>query len=102
MKPRKPLNRKGKKTLEWERVRRELKARFLAAGITTCELRLPGCWRDNALGFAHSKKRREIVGDEIYEVILACNNCHDQVEIKPHEEMRNIILATIQKRRKQP
>lgn len=55
------LRRVGKKTAEWDRVRAKLKPRFARAGIVRCEVMLPGCWRDNGLGFAHSKKRRNVV-----------------------------------------
>ncbi len=98
-KPRKPLNKVGKKTKEWIAVRRELKATFKRAGITTCELRLPGCWTDNALGFAHTLKRRNIrTPEEFREVALACNVCHDVIESGSPEEMAATVRLVIASR----
>lgn len=94
-----PLKKMGKKGLEWVRVRNELKKRFVRAGITRCELKFMGCWGDNALGFAHLKKRRNLIGNEIYEVVLACNPCHDRVEVLPEEEMKKILSETIKNRK---
>lgn len=89
----------GKKTNAWEKERAKLKVRFLAWGITTCELFYPGCWRDNALGFAHAKKRRNLKPHELGEVILACNPCHDQIEILPETEMTKVVRGVITKRK---
>lgn len=93
-----PLRQKGKKGNEWDGVRAKLKPLFAAAGITFCEIRLPGCWHNNALGFAHSKKRRNIVGREIEEVCLGCNPCHDIIEAKPESEMTELVRAIIELR----
>lgn len=90
-----PFPKKGKKVNEWDAVRAKLKPLYLAAGITSCEIGLPGCWRENALGFAHSKKRRNIVGKEIEEVCLGCNPCHDVYEAKPEAEMMRLIREII-------
>ncbi len=97
--PRKPMKKAGKKTKAWDAARAKLKTAFERAGITVCELKFPGCWRDNALGFAHSKRRRHIVGAEIYEVILCCNPCHDALDCRPDGETLAAVKATIAKRR---
>ncbi len=94
----KPALGKGKKTKAWEKTRSSLKERFKRAGITVCELVLPGCWRDNGLGFAHSLKRRNIKDDQLEEVVLACNSCHDVIEVKPESEMAEIVRAIIGRR----
>ena len=92
----KPINRAGKKTKAWYACRAKLKTRFMRAGITTCELQYEGCWHDDGLGFAHSKKRRNITTEEqLEEVILSCSSCHDRVEAKPESEMAAIIRAVI-------
>jgi len=73
----------GKKTMEWEKVRKtELIPQFESWGITSCEIHLEGvCWNNNALGFAHTKKRRDIkTPEDLREVVLACNPCHAIVE----------------------
>lgn len=87
-----------RKPTKWDKIRSELKVKFEAAGITTCELHYPGCFRDNYLGFAHSKRRRHIVGDEIYEVILACNPCHDLLDSLPAEKTTEAVRSIISKR----
>lgn len=100
-KPRKRLPARGKKMTEWDRIRiEELKPAFEAAGITTCELCYPGCFRDNHLGFAHSLKRRNIqTPAQMKEVILACNPCHDVIEGMGEEEMNKVVLKVISNRK---
>src|SRR5690242_19042046 len=89
-KKRKPLNKRGVKTDAWERTRDELKIRFERAGITQCELQYPGCFRNNFLSFAHSKKRRYITSQEDLEIVaLLCQKCHHTVEYRP--DMEDII-----------
>lgn len=93
--------RPGKKTREWERERAKLKKKFLQAGISYCEvMHDPAyCWRNMGLGFAHSKKRRNIVGDEIREVILACPQCHQWLEYELSEkEMTEFVRNVIKNR----
>lgn len=88
----------GKKTKAWDNARADLKMEFLALGITSCELRYPGCWFDNALGFAHAAKRRKLTAEDLNHVVLACNPCHDILEIKPPEEMKRIVDTICQER----
>lgn len=88
----------GKKTKEWIKVRAELKKKFYNWGVTSCELRMEGCWIDNALGFAHKDKRRFLSHDELYEVILICNNCHNRIECLPRDQMRAIVITAIKSR----
>ena len=89
----------GKKTLKWMRVRAKLKRKFDAAGITACELGYPGCWKDESLGFAHGKKRRKLIGDELETlVVLACNSCHDRIERLPAPAMMVIVESVIAER----
>lgn len=91
---RSPLKRLGKKGLAWEKCRRELKTKFKRAGITFCER----CGYDNHLGFAHTKKRRNLGPGELSVVALLCNACHDQIEILPEPEMTKIVLDIITNR----
>lgn len=96
---RSPMKRAGKKTKAWADTRSELKVEFeFTYGITTCELRYKGCWNDNALGFAHAAKRRNLTRDDLKHVILACNPCHDLLEIKQPEEMKEIVNQICQQR----
>jgi hypothetical protein len=96
----KMINQRGKRTEAWEKARAVLKGRFEAAGIITCELRFQGCWYDNGLGFAHTKKRRHLEGGDLYRVVLACNHCHDLVELLPEREMTAILERRIMRREK--
>lgn len=97
------IRRKGKKGNEWDRARAELKSRFQRAGITTCEARLEGCWRDNTLGFMHRFKRRNIATpEELRTCALGCQSCHEQFEILPEAEMAKRIDQIIRRRPEQP
>lgn len=84
---------KGKKTKQWDADRAKLKKLFAAAGITVCEVQEKGCFGDNYLGFAHSKKRRNVVTlEDRFEVCLACNSCHDKIENTP-ERVLEVIAS---------
>lgn len=77
----------GKKTNEWATVRRELKVEFERLGVTRCQI----CLADNALGFAHCRKRRELLEGEIYHCALLCNRCHDELEIGDRDVMHDEV-----------
>ncbi len=97
-----PMKRVGKRTLAWDSMRRKLKVAFQRAGITTCELQMDGlCWWNDGLGFAHSRKRRNIPPGSplLAECALACNYCHDIAEKMPESEMRSLILVVISERK---
>jgi hypothetical protein len=83
-----PLGKKGK---VWKEKRDELKVIHEAIGITTCELRYEGCAVDDYLGFAHAAKRRKLSKEDLGHVILACNFCHDKLEVMPPEQMKRIV-----------
>lgn len=79
----------------WEAERQKLKQIFLDKGITSCEVRKSGCWRDNALSFAHQHKRifYKIRGNEgllgdFNQVLLACVPCHEKIENDKEETER--------------
>jgi hypothetical protein len=99
-KPRKAMKKRGPKVRSWEEERAKLKRRFLAVGIITCELRYAGCAFDDFLGFAHAEKRRNLSREDLSVVILACNFCHDTIEIDPR--MKEIVTAVIAAREVQP
>ncbi len=95
-KARKRLKRAGEKANAWTKTREELKVRFETAGITQCELGYDGCWKNNTLTFAHSKKRRYIESDEeLREVCLCCQSCHARIEFNPdmYEIVRRVIAG---------
>lgn len=79
---------RASKQKEWDVIRRKLKIEFEEKGITSCEIGLPGCKRDNFLSFAHRHKRifyyseekKKLLGD-FSSVILCCTYpCHDTIE----------------------
>ena len=87
-------------TKQWNSTRKTLKKEFEYKGITTCELRYEGCWINNALSYAHSKKRRFIcTEDDLREVALACVPCHQKIERLPHDEMERIVREVIERRK---
>ena len=62
-----------------------LKKLYLEKGITQCEIRLPNCWTDNGLTFAHRHKRiwyksqpEKLI--EFNQTILGCIGCHMAIE----------------------
>jgi hypothetical protein len=72
----------------WINARPKLKAKFLRAGITSCEARWVGCWRMRGLTFAHSLKRRHITDSaQMNEVALLCVICHNRTELKGEAKM---------------
>ena len=86
------------KVSDWDNTRKSIKAVFEKAGITSCELSFYGCSGANYLSFAHSRKRREISGDELREVVLACQSCHNRLERMTHEEMYELVNLVIKGR----
>lgn len=83
----------------WPALRAKLKVRFERAGLTRCEIGYVGCKGGLFLGFAHSKKRRNITTQaEREEVALACVACHQLIEIGPEAEMTQIVREIIAKR----
>lgn len=95
------IKKAGKKTLEWSKVREELKKEI---NITRCELDYPGC-ENLYLGYAHCVKRRHLKPDaevgspeHIKTVIMACQKCHDFLESLPESDMSAVVMNTIAKR----
>lgn len=71
----------GKKTKDWATARQQLKKIYLAKGITTCEVRLPGCMGSFGLSFAHRYKRNDPRCQHSFEQTrLACASCHQKIE----------------------
>jgi hypothetical protein len=93
---------RGKKTIEWDRLRPKLKQRFAAIHLVTCEFRFEGCWKYTGLTFAHAKKRRFLTPEELEVVALACINCHMILDAMSHKKMYNAVMGAIEKRICQP
>ena len=92
------LKKIGKKGRAWANARRKLKPVFERMGVVTCEAGLKGCWRDNALSFAHHSKRRKLKAGELEIVALLCIPCHDVIERYKPARMKRFILWLIGKR----
>jgi hypothetical protein len=75
----------GKITKRNIEANKKLKLIYLEKGITNCEIRLPDCCFNWALGFAHKKKRVEYLKNpdglsDFNETLLSCNSCHQKIE----------------------
>lgn len=90
------LKKIGKKGAEWQEARKKVTAGFLRAGIRCC---CEVCGSTFALGYAHSRPRRYIKGDEIYEVALLCSICHSAADHHGHEHQYRTIREIIAARR---
>lgn len=96
-----PKPQKRTSPQDWTQVKKDLIPRFARAGIVLCELGLENCTRDNFLGFAHRLKRRHIKTlEELEMCILACNQCHQELEYDG--TMYEIVTFIIKNRTIQP
>lgn len=88
---------KGRRSKEWDRVWRWLKTRLERAGRTCCEFAFIPHECSGILTPAHSKKRRLMVGMDIYSVAIACSVAHRILdEDMSHSEMEKAVLRAIQ------
>ena len=80
--PKPEKRKKQNKIGEWHKVlHEEIIPQFKTWGITTCEIGLTPCLHFRYLGFAHTKKRRNIkTSRDLRQVVLACEPCHTLVE----------------------
>lgn len=93
----KPLNKRGPRTKAWDKAWRFLKPRFDTAGRTRCEFGFIAHDCGGILTPAHSKKRREMQGPDIYHVALACLNVHRILdEQMAHEAMESAVMRAIE------
>lgn len=93
------MNKVGLKTRAWTNARNRLKKRFAANGITECELGYDGCWRDNALSFAHGRRRRFLLEGELEHLtVLCCTPCHERLDRLPPAATLAIVRSVIAER----
>lgn len=88
----------GKKTTQWNVERSQLIQEFEQMGITQCEIKMEGCWKNTALGFAHLDKRRNLTIEDLPKVVLACTPCHDTVELWNRVRMGKFLTDIIKNR----
>jgi hypothetical protein len=111
----KPIAKIGKKGQESLDNVAERKKEFEAVGITTCEISAYPktkwvfenvCWHNNALSFAHGKKRKKLTKEELKKVILGCVPCHTIIEYECEKKtgltMEQFVDAVIAARKVQP
>jgi len=93
------MNRVGRRTKANKASNARLKKRFAAMGIESCELGYPDCTRREFLSWAHGKRRRHLVDNELDElVILACIPCHENLDRLPAEATLAIVQSVIAER----
>lgn len=90
----------GRKSELERKVEAIYSALWEAQGLTVCELQCSEeCWRDDYRQWAHLDKRKYCSIEEwLCGVVLACQNCHSQVEALPRLEMREVITHVIEER----
>jgi 5-methylcytosine-specific restriction endonuclease McrA len=78
---------------------KKLHAMFWDAGITSCEIKLPGCLNTWMLNYCHRHPRRwyydkpdELLWDK-KQVVLGCQKCHKTVDdIMTKKEREEVFL----------
>lgn len=95
-KPIKQIGKKGKLNLD---ANIQMKKDFEALGITECEVKLKGCWKSNALTFAHLDKRRYLKKEDLTTGVLACTPCHIEIEKYSREKMKAFLEDIIKNRK---
>ena len=72
----------GKKAKLREKINRPNRIRFAEMGVLdVCEAKLPGCWPNGRLTWAHGKKDRKLsMHERKYLVIRACTVCHRKMD----------------------
>lgn len=101
-----PIEKKKKgavisKVQEWSKIKKIQEKAFEKAEITSCELKLTMCKPKSFLAFAHGKKRKELSGNELANlIVLACQPCHEHIEYNiPKNQMLQVVEDTIRARK---
>lgn len=99
-KPIKPIGKQGKLNME---ATAGLMQTAVKLGLTTCEIKLDGCWK-TLMGFAHGKKKRKLTPLELKKFAIgACNPCHDKIEYECEKwtglPMEQFVRMTIKNRK---
>lgn len=91
-----PMNKIGPRTKAWRDVWQWLRPRMEVAGRKKCEFGFVPHECDGSRTPAHSKKRREMCGNDIYMVAWACLTVHTILdEQMSHEAMERAVLKAI-------
>lgn len=95
------LKANGRKAKLREKINAPNRIRFAAMGLLTiCEARLPGCWPNGRLTWAHGKKDRKLTMDERKNLVIrCCTVCHHKLdEQMSANEMLEFVQGVIAKR----
>jgi hypothetical protein len=100
----KPVKKIGKQTEANMEATKGLMQTAVKLGITTCEVKLDGCWK-GIQGFAHGKKKRKLTPIELKKFAIgSCNPCHDKIEYDCEKwtgmTMEQFVRMTIRNRKK--
>jgi hypothetical protein len=90
------MKKAARRTTDRRRAWRFLKAEFEKRGRTGCEFGFISheCW--GPLDPAHSKKRRNMKGNDIYACAIACRYIHNFLDLQcTHEQMELFVLHAI-------
>lgn len=94
-----PMKRIGRRTREWQSVWAWLRPRLEKAGRHCCEFDFISheCW--GAIFPCHSKKRRNMEGDDIYIIALGCQQIARWLdEDLDHATMEQTVLKAIERK----
>jgi len=90
------LKANGRRTNDWRKAWRFLKPELEARRRIRCEFPFIDHECCAILDPAHSKKRREMQGNDIYVVAIACRNAHSVLDYEmTHSEMEQAVLRAI-------
>lgn len=95
---RSPLNRRGKKAIEYDKAKKIGDLQITKYNITSCELAFPGCLGGLFLQRVHRKKRRFCDFEELCIYAIGCTFCHRIAEEMTHEQMFDIVDLAIRNR----
>ena len=89
---------RGVKLNRWLTIKKQVLAELRHRGIISCEVMLEGCLGNRYLTPAHKDKRKNLSYEEMGDIVLACQNCHDKLEAMGARAMRLYIQNLLDKR----
>jgi|GEM_PF-3554258 len=92
------MKRIGRRTKMNQKGNRDGDKVIAADGVTSCELRLPGCLGSYMLQRAHRRKRRFCDQSELAVFAILCGHCHTQIEFLSPGEMFDSVNDAILRR----
>lgn len=94
---RKPMKKVGRRTKDWRKAWRFLKAEFEKRGRIGCEFKFIPHECFGPLDPTHSKKRNKMKGNDIYAVAIGCRAVHNFLDLScTHEQMELFVMHAIE------